>query len=209
MTTNNIKNEDISALMDGESSAQCDDAFIQGLRLSKNRESWNAYHQIGDALRSEEMTNNCSAAFNAALFERLAAEPAYLGAGAPSTASTAGFAFNKEPQIVAARRRLICASRVVSGIAAASAAIYFGSTLMGDTSAKQAGLNEHLAMQSGGTPELVVAQSGAAEATSSSAVVMRDSRIDAYLIAHQRFSPFLYSTAQFARSASFVADAVK
>jgi sigma-E factor negative regulatory protein RseA len=37
-------------------------------------------------------------------------------------------------------------------------------------------------------------------------VVLRDPRIDEYLLAHQRFSPSLYSTAQYARSATFATD---
>jgi sigma-E factor negative regulatory protein RseA len=36
--------------------------------------------------------------------------------------------------------------------------------------------------------------------------VLRDTRIDEYLLAHQRFSPSVYSTAQYARSATFAID---
>jgi sigma-E factor negative regulatory protein RseA len=39
--------------------------------------------------------------------------------------------------------------------------------------------------------------------TGTGEVVLRDPRIDDYLLAHQRFSPSMYSTAQFARSATF------
>jgi sigma-E factor negative regulatory protein RseA len=37
--------------------------------------------------------------------------------------------------------------------------------------------------------------------------VLRDSRMDEYLTAHQRFSPSLYSAAQYARPATFAPDA--
>lgn len=37
-------------------------------------------------------------------------------------------------------------------------------------------------------------------------VMLRDPEIDQYLLAHQRFSPSLYSTAQYARSATFATD---
>ena len=209
MTTNNIKNEDISALMDGETSAQCDDIFFQALRLSKNRESWDAYHQIGDVLRSDDIANNCSAAFNGALFTRLAAEPAYLGTAASSVASSTGLAANKQPNILATRRRLASATRVVSGIAAASAALYFGGTVLLDTPTRQVALNRQLATQRGGAPQVTLEQPIAVQVNLSSAVVMRSPQIDAYLIAHQRFSPSLSSTAQFARSANFATDSVK
>jgi len=46
-------------------------------------------------------------------------------------------------------------------------------------------------------------QFAAASSTAPGEVVLRDSRIDDYLLAHQRFSPSMYSTAQFARSATF------
>jgi sigma-E factor negative regulatory protein RseA len=39
--------------------------------------------------------------------------------------------------------------------------------------------------------------------------VLRDPRIDEYLLAHQRFSPSVYSTAQYARSATFAVDSDK
>lgn len=39
--------------------------------------------------------------------------------------------------------------------------------------------------------------------------VLRDARIDEYLLAHQRFSPSVYSTAQFARSATFATESGK
>jgi sigma-E factor negative regulatory protein RseA len=46
-------------------------------------------------------------------------------------------------------------------------------------------------------------------ASASGEVVMRDPRIDDYLFAHQRFSPSLYSTAQYARSATFATESTK
>jgi sigma-E factor negative regulatory protein RseA len=39
--------------------------------------------------------------------------------------------------------------------------------------------------------------------------MLRDPDIDDYLLAHQRFSPSVYSTAQYARSATFATDTEK
>ena len=39
--------------------------------------------------------------------------------------------------------------------------------------------------------------------------VLRDPRIDDYLLAHQRFSPSVYSSAQYARAATFAVDSDK
>jgi sigma-E factor negative regulatory protein RseA len=48
------------------------------------------------------------------------------------------------------------------------------------------------------------ADQAATVATSGSdGVILRDPGIDDYLLAHQRFSPSVYSTAQYARSATF------
>jgi sigma-E factor negative regulatory protein RseA len=40
-------------------------------------------------------------------------------------------------------------------------------------------------------------------------VILRDPRIDEYLVAHQRFSPSLYSTARYVRNAPFIAESNK
>lgn len=101
-------------------------------------------------------------------------------------------------------------------IAAAAAAVYFSlPTLMGT-----AGFGASvpalavMAQHNAGPTRLagtmaahhaVLAQAASADPV----VILRDPQIDEYLLAHQRFSPSLYSTAQFARSATFAADSGK
>jgi sigma-E factor negative regulatory protein RseA len=76
-----------------------------------------------------------------------------------------------------------------------------------------------------GTPQLMVAMqdkpavavvsdSGVARtalgaSAGRSGAVMRDQGIDEYLMAHQRFSPSVYSSAQYARSATFANESGK
>jgi sigma-E factor negative regulatory protein RseA len=68
------------------------------------------------------------------------------------------------------------------------------------------------------TPQLMVAMKGnpASEpagsvvtASAAQGTVLRDERIDDYLLAHQRFSPSVFSTAQYARTATFSTDSNK
>jgi sigma-E factor negative regulatory protein RseA len=60
----------------------------------------------------------------------------------------------------------------------------------------------------GAAPVVVAAASAPKTITvaSQDGEVLRDPQIDEYLLAHQRFSPSVYSTAQYARSASFDVD---
>jgi sigma-E factor negative regulatory protein RseA len=53
------------------------------------------------------------------------------------------------------------------------------------------------------TASTTAGQFATVPSTAAGEVVLRDPRIDDYLLAHQRFSPSMYSTAQFARSATF------
>ena len=55
----------------------------------------------------------------------------------------------------------------------------------------------------------VAQEGGQISGLSQQGEVARDPRIDEYLMAHQRFSPSMYSSAQYARSAGFTIDSDK
>jgi sigma-E factor negative regulatory protein RseA len=64
------------------------------------------------------------------------------------------------------------------------------------------------------TAVVVVGDSGSSHAALTNGagragLVMRDQGIDEYLMAHQRFSPSVYSSAQYARSATFANESGK
>src|SRR4051812_23919083 len=84
MNTNNMTQEQISALADGELDDSHVDAALAALRQGPGREAWDAYHQIGDVLRSDDMAVSLSPGFEARMAARLAAEPVIL---APASAS--------------------------------------------------------------------------------------------------------------------------
>ncbi|HXD04560.1 MAG TPA: sigma-E factor negative regulatory protein, partial [Burkholderiaceae bacterium] len=76
-----MRNEDLSALMDGETTA--DESARVSARWqddSHTRSTWHAYHLIGDVLRSEDLSSPPAqdAALLARVRERLATEPVVM-----------------------------------------------------------------------------------------------------------------------------------
>jgi sigma-E factor negative regulatory protein RseA len=178
--------ERISELVDGESeSGNWDAAFVQ-LKDEQGKEAWELYHHVGDLLRSDDLDVPLSVNFAARMKARLDAEPAIV---APVHAMQ-----RPKPAI----RRFA----LPGALAAAAAAVAFIATpqLM-------------VAMQGGtNTVATSVAASGSGVARASlvsgsrTDMAMREQDINEYLIAHQRFSPSVYSSAQFARAATFAND---
>jgi sigma-E factor negative regulatory protein RseA len=209
MKTNNIKNEQISAFADGEIDIQQLSALMIDVRQEQHFETWNLYHQIGDVLRSDEMAQNGSKDFNATLFARLSSEPAYLlAAPLPADMSTRavplGSMTSNSPG-----RRLVRSSRMISGIAAGVAVLYFGGAYLVQGGGDGASVNRLTAWTRQAPDSASLLAKNTAVGSSPQIVVMRDPQIDAYLIAHQQFSPSLYGTAQFARAANFANESAK
>ena len=209
MKTNNMNNESVSAFADGEIDNAQLEAMMLECRQEQHLEAWDIYHQIGDILRSDEMAQNCSANFNKKLAAQLALEPTYFLPAAPGLHHRSqGIA--SDPTIQrSSRRRYARSSRLISGIAAGAAVLYFGGAYLVEGNGKNDatnGLTASMRQQVGSGLTLAKATQVAA---SNRVVVLRDPQIDAYLIAHQQFSPSLYSTAQFARAASFANDSAK
>ena len=190
MNTKSLGQERISVFADGETSDEQLDIALAELRGEEGKASWALYHQIGDLLRSDEMAMPLSAGFAASMAARLAAEPTLVAPAVPARARKSGLRRIALPGV----------------LAAAAAAVAFV-----------------------GTPQLMVAMHGSPSAAPAVAVVsdsgvertaltgklaragavMRDQGIDEYLMAHQRFSPSVYSSAQYARSATFANESGK
>jgi sigma-E factor negative regulatory protein RseA len=185
----NLTREQISAFIDSESSDAQLDVTLAALRGAEGRETWNLYHQIGDALRSDELNVQLSADFNARMFARLDAEPTIMApAAVPAQKSYRRFA--------------------MPGMAAAAVAVLAVLTvphMMTQNPAAQ------MSASAGAPQTLTVATAAPTTVTvaSQNGEVLRDPRIDDYLLAHQRFSPSVYSTAQYARSATFAVESEK
>ncbi|HZW22673.1 sigma-E factor negative regulatory protein [Noviherbaspirillum sp.] len=201
MNTNEMTREQISALADGELPDDHVDVVLAALRREQGKADWDIYHQIGDVLRSDDMDVNLSPGFAARLSARLDAEPAIV---APMS-HTAAEAPQDRKEVAGNRgsqaRRWALPSMAA---AAAMATVAFFTT-------------PQLMVAMKGDPETVettakvaaTEPAGVVAASASEGVVLRDPRIDDYLMAHQRISPSVYSTAQFARSANFASDSNK
>jgi sigma-E factor negative regulatory protein RseA len=192
MNTKDMAREQISALADGELPEQHVNMVLGTLRQMENKADWEIYHQIGDVLRSDDMAVLLSAGFASRMAARLDAEPAIV---APAVAD---WTAEQAAEAMRPAKRWAMPSMVA---AAAVAAVAFITTpqLMVAMKSEPA-IVEAAKLASVGP----AADQAATVATSGSdGVILRDPGIDDYLLAHQRFSPSVYSTAQYARSATF------
>lgn len=213
MNTKELSREQISALADGELAGPQIDIALAALRQKSGRADWDIYHQIGDVLRSDDMAIALSEGFSERMSARLEAEPAIV---APFVSTNAPDA----PVSAAAMEPAKRASRpmkrwALPGMAAAAAmaTVAFVTTPQLMVAMRGDSGGEHMVVSAGSA---ALAAKSSADATTAvvaasvpEGVVLRDPRIDDYLLAHQRFSPSVYSTAQYARSAAFAADSGK
>lgn len=213
MKNSTVSQEKISALADGELQPNELDAVLASLREPKARSEWDIYHQVGDVLRSDDMAVDLSPDFAASMKAKLDAEPVIF---APSVlpAKTLDVQPQGRNQVrryampgIAAALAVFTAYLVApqldtdgSAPVAAAASVAVASTSMpAPASAKSAPVLTASAAES----------ASVATDVSQEAVVLRDPNIDEYLIAHQRYSPSLYDTSQFVRSATFETEPQK
>lgn len=201
MNTNEMSREQISALVDGELNGPQIDVALAALRQPDVSAEWDIYHQIGDVLRSDDMAITLSPGFAARFAERLDAEPTIIAPASQSIKTQATKASS-----VPGLKRWAFPSMIT---AAAMAAVTFVTTpqlmvaLKGDTGHDQVS-TVAAAPAPGETAGMMAVSRSEPEG-----IVLRDARIDDYLLAHQRFSPSVYSSAQYARSATFASDSGK
>lgn len=215
MNTKDISREQISALADGELTAQHLDVALAALRQPEGRADWEIYHQIGDVLRSDDMAIQMSSGFAARMAARLEAEPVLLAPVAQVLPTNA----DHDIGVVAAANGLPAGARIglwrlpnmIAAAAVATVAFIATPQLMVALTG-EATVSESASAVPVQTVEAT--NSGAAALTANTTtmpegVILRDPRIDDYLLAHQRFSPSVYSSAQYARSATFATDSNK
>jgi sigma-E factor negative regulatory protein RseA len=198
MNTMESSRERISALTDGELEGAQAELALAALHSPEARAQWDIYHRVGDMLRSSDMASDMSAGFAARMAAALEREPAIV---APAPASAGRHDGKHDPKH--AKRRWLLPGMAA---AAAAAAVAFVTT-------------PHLLMTEQNQPAMPAIASGATAtqvaavpvvpAAGPEGVVLRDARIDDYLLAHQRFSPSVFSAAQYARSATFATDPAK
>jgi len=222
MKTIEMSREQISAFADGELTEAHIDLALAALRQHEAQGTWEIYHQIGDTLRSEEMAFSLSNDFSAKMSARLAAEPLILAPqSAQSIADIAvGPAVVNGAALPSAIQRQFMRRFAVPGVAvaAAVAAIVFVAApqhpaLTSGDNVLASGASSTSAspanVMSVATAPGAMQRAGQISALSQQGEVARDANIDEYLVAHQRFSPAMYSSAQYARSAGFTINSDK
>ncbi len=191
MNTSESMQEQISAFADGELVTSAHAPILAALRAPAERAVWDEYHHIGDILRSVEMAAAVRPDFAARMAARLASEPTYIATATQPSPAVVG------PVVV--RQRWL--QRFAMPGAAVAAAVVL--TVIG--------VPRLAGVQFGGASHDVALAKTDALALNGApgTVVLRDPRMEEYLLAHQRFSPSVFSTAQFARSATFATDSLK
>ena len=212
MNTKERTQEQISALIDGELCDSQIDIALAALRNPEGRADWDMYHQIGDAIRSDDMAFSLSPDFSARMASRLAAEPAIV---APASAREP----QPSPQVAAAGAVVGRIKRLaMPGMAAAAVATAVFVTTphllvaKKETATTSGSAIVMVANPAQGAPEVravAAVEPKMVTLDQQDGVVLRDPHIDEYLMAHQRFSPSVMSTAQYARSATFAAESGK
>lgn len=195
MNTKEMTREQISAFADSELACQHVDMALAVLRQSEGRADWEIYHQIGDVLRSDDMALALSPGFAARMAARLEAEPTIVAPVIPTQ--------SQEQTVAAATVKRTTKRWAMPSMVAATAmaALAFITTPQLMVAMKSEPATGELTQVATSAP--IPEESAVVAASIPEGVVLRDPRIDDYLLAHQRFSPSVYSTAQYARSATF------
>ncbi len=220
MDTKERTQDQISALADGELTDNQIEPVLAALRNAGHRADWDIYHQIGDVLRSDDMAFSLSENFAARMAARLEAEPSIVApsvARAPQMPQQIGAAVNAAPAGLLRRFAMpgMAAAAVATAVFVTAPHMLVAEKEVTTTPGAAIVMVANPAPTSAvilapALPE-VDAESEAKLVTlnQQDGEVLRDPRIDEYLMAHQRFSPSVFSTAQYARSATFATDSGK
>lgn len=196
--------EQVSALADGElDSAAAAKACALWHRDAAVRQSWHAYHLIGDVLRSDDLAAEPrrDAAFLDQLRTRLSHEAVVLAPQAPAQAQRGGGrAMSLERRTSGIRHApWLFSSAVAAGLIAVVGVFTFTRTVDPGVSVNGTLASNEAATRAGArADDLTLAGSGAgfgagfgSVATPRSAApdhLVRDARLDAYLAAHKQFA---------------------
>jgi sigma-E factor negative regulatory protein RseA len=213
-TVEELARQKISALADGGLNDKEIESALEMFRNDDRRDDWDVYHQIGDLLRSSDMDVKFSPGFSARMAARLEMEPTIVAPGAAAQVASVPAA---DTELQAATISSNLKKRHVkywfaSGLAAAGvAAALTGAPHLMTATGKLLTDRESMVVALSSDTRQATNSPGAAlqEAAGTPGIVMRDTHIDDYLLAHQRFSPSLYGVTHYARTAAFATDSTK
>lgn len=175
--------DQISAFADGELALRLHEPLMKSFQDPLVLRTWRDYHTIGEHLRSNDAGHEPSINFSRQLAAQLKDEPAHLK-------SETGFVDPLLTMSASDEQRPGWMHRVtVPGLAVAATAIF----------ALPIGLEMlNASNNSTSAPNTIPA----VVQLPSTTLAMQNAQFDHYLLAHQRFSPSIYTTAHYARFAS-------
>lgn len=207
MNTKDRVQENISALADGELDNSQLEQTLAALHSADAKSDWEVYHQIGDVLRSDDMDIAMSKDFMARFSERLEAEPVIMAPAAANAAKTETHGGSQ-----GFLRRFGLPGMAAAAVASAAVLVTTPHLLVADKG-NGADASTPIIKVADTAPTSLPASASAETRVNAVAspegVILRDPRIDEYLMAHQRFSPSVFGSAQYARSATFASEASK
>jgi sigma-E factor negative regulatory protein RseA len=210
MKTDDTQFDNISAMLDGElSNAQWASALARlgEVNNHEGKKTWETYHQIGDVLRSEDLAVTLSPGFSSRFSALLDAEPVVL---APkfNTESEPAVASN----VVILKQPRLARYVAMTSMAAVAAVAFFMAPqiipLLGTQSnsgmviskAEQANKIQTNGIQLASNSNITELPAKPGEQIE----MLRDPRLDSYLMAHQKFSPSIGNGTQFVTRANAV-----
>ena len=212
MKTDTTQLDNISAMMDGElSNAQWESALA---RLSdeedgNGKKTWEIYHQIGDVLRSDDMAVSLSPDFSSRFSALLDAEPVVLAPKFVQPAASEALAASHAGSV---KQPYFARYMAMTSMAAAAAVAFFMAPqiipLFGAPS--NSGMVVAKVEQTSNTqPDGIQLASNpiapeAPHKSNEQIEMLRDPRLDSYLLAHQKFSPSIGNGTQFVTRANAV-----
>ncbi|MFZ1181081.1 MAG: RseA family anti-sigma factor [Herbaspirillum sp.] len=209
MDTKEMSREQISALADGELLDAHVNVTLAVLRQPEEQTTWNLYHQIGDILCFGDKAFSLSSSFTARMRACLDTEPALLVPQSKTPIEQRIAVPAIAASGMSARERFARRFSIPgTAFAVAVAAVVFVAAQQPAMMAKDGAATPAAMALSGTTVAVTSASRDAVRASSltQQGDIIRDPRIDDYLLAHQRFSPSMYSSVQYARSVAFTVD---
>ena len=192
-----IKQEQLSALVDGETSSVQMQDVLSYAESDEGQHSWAMYHLIGDVLRSPELAHHSQHDVLSGVRAQLAKEPRPQ----LQTAPLAPVAAARGPDRAA--NSSVFRWKMAAGMASVAAVAALGwSSLLTDGAA----FSEGVQLVQGGAPQQSVpTEVVAMQAGDGAPVMLRDPRLDELLAAHRQYSSVaaLQMPANFLRNANF------
>lgn len=189
MNTSTKTRDRISAFADSELAATEHELALAALKSAEGRAAWDAYHQIGDVLRRDEMDVPLSAGFSARMAARLEAEPALAPITPISVESAQPYHWLKR---FAAP---VAGLAAVSGLAFVFTPAVMQSLNGGGTQASSSALAVSSSPVRSHASVIAAASTPTAKSMQTSAPPAANN-LDEYLDAHRRLSPSVFNAAQ-------------